>query len=306
MDRISTSLIASRAVDIILERQAQLSDLQQTVATGRRVLRPSDDPVAAAQAEQTRSDIARMQVETRMIDFARQKLQQAEGALADGNDIMQRARELLIAANNDTYGASDRANFAQELRGLRNELLGLANRGDGLGSYLFGGIGSRTAPFEQTADGITFVADAGTRETGQAYRLATSIDGRELFGSADPGGGSNSVFTMLDETIAALQNAAIDPQALHIDVAAGIDGVDAAIDRFNNGRALLGQHLGAADRAEQDIARGTLGANERLSSLVDADLAEAISALAQGQTELDAAMQTYVKISGQSLFDYIR
>ncbi|MEZ5649137.1 MAG: flagellar hook-associated protein FlgL [Burkholderiaceae bacterium] len=306
MSRISTAQIAQRAVETILDRQSSISDLQTTITTGRAMTRISDDPAAASQAERTRSEIATNTVESRMIGFARLRLSQAEGALGDGQEIMQRARDLMIAANNDTYSENDRAKFAAELTGLRNELFSLANRSDGLGSYLFGGYGSRTAPFEDDGVSVTYAADPGAQLVGSDGRFAVSLDGRSLFENVDNLGAVKSVFGAFDDAIAALSDPANATPDLHTAIADQMRIIDGANERFGTARAMAGHQLNAIDRAEQDLQRGELAARERLSDLVDADLAEAISRLAQQQTQLDAAMQTYVKISGRSLFDYIR
>ncbi|MEZ5661383.1 MAG: flagellar hook-associated protein FlgL [Burkholderiaceae bacterium] len=306
MNRISTSQVAARAVELILDRQRGLSDLQQTISTGRKMQRISDDPAAASQAERTRSEIASNTVESRMIGFARLRLAQIEGALGDGQAIMQRARDLMLAANNDTYSDNDRAKFAAELGGLREELFTLANRGDGLGSYLFGGNGSRTAPFTDDGVAVSYVADPGAQNTGSEGRFSTSIDGRSLFETVDNLGAVKTVFQALDDTIASLQDPANATPDLHTAIADQMRILDRGLERFGTARALAGHQMNAIDRAEQDLDRGEVAARERLSELVDADLAQAISDLAQQQTQLDAAMQTYVKISGRSLFDYIR
>ncbi|MEZ5739201.1 MAG: hypothetical protein R3E68_06900 [Burkholderiaceae bacterium] len=111
MDRISSSQLAQQSIAAIRNHQGSLSEPQQMIASGKRILKPSDDPVATAQAESTRPDIARMEVESVMIDFARQKMRQSEGALTDGSEILQRSRELLLAANSDSYAAGDRARW---------------------------------------------------------------------------------------------------------------------------------------------------------------------------------------------------
>lgn len=306
MNRISTAQVAQRAIDLIQDRQARISELQQVVSGGRSLVLPSQDPAAASQAERTRSEVAGASIEGRMLGFARLRLSQIEGALGDGDEIMLRARDLMLAANNDTYSDNDRAKFAAELRGLRAELFTLANRGDGLGSYLFAGYGSRNAPFEDVGTGVQYVADAGSQITGQSTRYAISIDGRSLFETVDNLGAVKSVFTAIDDAIVALEDPGNAVPDIHTAMADSLRIVDAGKERFGTARALAGQQLAAADRAEQDLARGESAARERLSDLVDADLAEAISELAQQQTQLNAAMQTYVRISGQSLFDYLR
>ncbi len=308
MSRVSSSQYAQQMIDAISERQAQMSTLQQQISTGRRILQPSDDPVAASQAEQTRSDIARTQTEQRMVDFARVKLQQAEGAIGSGISLFQSARDVLVAANNDTNGPGERVMFAQQLRSMREELVGIANRSDGFGTYVFGGAGTQTPPFEATPTGqIQYVADAGEQLTGTQFKYATSIDGQALFNSARAADGSReSVFEAMQATIDLLEDPSTSSDDLHAGVAAGIDAMDASIDQFSGTRARIGEQLAAAERVLVALDDTELGARTRLSDLADTDFAEAISELARHQTGLDAAMQTYAQISGLSLFNYIR
>jgi flagellar hook-associated protein 3 FlgL len=308
MTRISSEQQVRDAISMITERQERIGHIQDQISSGERILKPSDDPVGAAQAEQTRSDIVRTQIETRMVEFGRIKLSQAEGALGDGVELFQSAREVLLAANNDAYASGDRAMFAAQLRGMHGELLNIANRDDGLGSYVFGGAGTRTPPFVQTATGIEYQADGGHQTTGSQYQYITSVDGATLFQTATAAGAADggSVFAALDQAIALLEDPAADPDDLHDGVNAAIDTLDAGMDSFNSTRALLGEQLSAAERALQSLADNEVGARERLSDLADTDLAEAISELNQHQTEVQAAMQTYAQISGLSLFNYIR
>lgn len=86
MDRISTAQRVSQSIDLITDRQVELGELQKQITTGKRVLKPSDDPSAAAQIERSRSEVARLDVEKRMVSFAKLKLAQAEGSVAEGTD----------------------------------------------------------------------------------------------------------------------------------------------------------------------------------------------------------------------------
>ncbi len=306
MTRISTAQVSQQAVDLITSRQAEMARLQTQIATGKRLTTPADDPHAAASTVHQKSEIARLDIERRMVDFAKLKLAQSEGAIGEGVDIYQRARELLLAANNDTYSDGDRASIATELRGLRSDLFSVANRSDGLGAYVFGGNGSRTAPFTEGAGGVAYVADPGVQLTGQERRYATTMDGSGLFATTDKTGASESIFTSLDRTIAMLERT--DPVSgdLHAEIESMIDRFDVGLETFNAARGTVGEQLNSVDRRLEQISSGNLVATERLADLTDIDLAEAISALTTRRTELDAAMQTYAQISGLSLFNYIR
>lgn len=306
MERVSTAQVVQTRIDQIHEHQAAIARLQRTVATGVGLEKPSDDPGAAGEAERTRATIARGEVEGRMLNFARTRMQYAEGAIGDGMELYQSARELLLSANNDTNGPPERAIFAQQLRSMRDELARLANRGDGLGGYVFGGAGTREEPFSTGPDGFRFRADPGQQLSGTGLRFALTLDGGKLFEAVPGPSGSRSIFAALDDTIAALEYDGLPSDELHARINAGIDALDVTHGRLETARARIGEQLAGAERLEQSLAMQEEGARARLSELVDADLAEAISALNQHQTGLDAALRTYAQLSGLSLFNYIR
>src|SRR5690606_21070127 len=215
--RTSTASAFDRAIQSMNSQQARLYQLQQQIATGEKLTRAADDPVAAAQATSVRSEITRIEVERRMVGFARTVLQQADTALGSSTDLMNSARDLVLQAGNATLTASDRASIASEIRSLRDELLTVANTRDGSGAFVFGGQGSRTAPFVETGGAVTYVADPGTQEVGRDVRVSTSLDGHAAFMSVPDGaGGRQSVFDVLDAAVAALS----DPAATAADVQA--------------------------------------------------------------------------------------
>jgi flagellar hook-associated protein 3 FlgL len=307
MNRVSTDQVATQTIREINNRQAKVSDLQQQIASGQRILRPSIDPVGASQAEQTRSDIARAQTERRMVDFAQHKLQQAESAIGSGIDLIQSARDLLLSANNATNGPEERQMFAEQLRSMRDELFNIGNRSDGLGAYVFGGAGTRQPPFVRTGATVEYVAPAGEQLTGSQYQYATSIDGRALFNSVQMADGSRgSVFEALEQTITLLEDETVLSDDLLAGVNVGINALDTSMDQFSGTRARLGEQLAAADRVIAALDDSESSSRARLSDLADTDFAQAISELSGHQTGLDAAMKTYAQISGLSLFDYLR
>ena len=112
----------------------------------------------------TRAQLARMQIERRMMDFARGMLSQADSTMGQVGETLQFVREQLLAAGNGTLAPADRAMIAQQLSGMREELLALANQRDGSGAYLFGGQGSALPPFR--ADGtLATQVQAGEQQT---------------------------------------------------------------------------------------------------------------------------------------------
>ena len=89
---------------------------------------------------------------------------QTEGALGDAGELHAAGARALVAAGNGSYSDAERAGLAERIRGLREQLLSIANRGDGAGGYLFGGQGSAQPPFVDGAGGVSFRGTGGQTE----------------------------------------------------------------------------------------------------------------------------------------------
>jgi flagellar hook-associated protein 3 FlgL len=189
--RVPTLQNSRQTLEGFAAQQAQQARLQSKIASGLRVERPSDDPAAAAQAELARSRLARLAQDQRSTDLAASVLSTADGALASGTDLLQSAREAIVAAGNAGYTSQDRKALALQLRNARDQLLELANTDDGAGGRVFGGQGTNTDPFSGTANPV-FGPAAGTQGIGDEGRYPATVDGREIFLNLPQG---NGVFT---------------------------------------------------------------------------------------------------------------
>lgn len=309
MTRIPTMYAHQRALDALAQRRSALTNDQLQLSTGKRVNDPSDDPLAAAQSERLRSQLARIAIETRMAGFARQMLSTAESTFAQVGDALQFARESLVSAGNGAMSAGDRAMIAQQLRGVREQLVSLANRRDGAGGFVFGGQGTTAAPFDVVTGEPVAPASPpgpsgphpGEQRTGIDARYTTTQDGRAIF--VDEGG--QTLFGALDDVIDLLETDGAGGPALTSGLATATDALDAAHERVLMARTRAGEQLRAIDAHEAALANGDLDVRGRLSDLVDLDYAAAISRFQNNHTSLEAAMTTYAQIARLSLFDYL-
>jgi flagellar hook-associated protein 3 FlgL len=302
--RIATAYAYQNAIDSMTERQAKLVRNQEELSTGKKLLSAGDDPVAAAAAERTRSAQRRIELQQRMNDFATGQLQVADGVLSSVGDVLQLVREGVIQAGNGGYSAADRHQIATQLRGYREELLALANRPDGVGGFLFGGQGSKTAPFTEGAS-VTYDAQPGEQEVGLDATSATVLDGRHTFMDIPAATGTQSIFDLLDHTIAVLDDATSTGPTVSSTVKDAVSGLDFAMDRVSTKRTEVGEGLRALEARDKLAADGSLQLSSQLSKLVDVDYAKAISEFQNNQTALTAAMRSYAQISKMSLFDYL-
>ena len=128
-------------------RQTILSNLQENLTSGKRVVRPSDDPVAAAQAERALVRIQRIQTEQRALEVQRNAMAQAEATLGDAVGLVQEMRQLVIAAGGGSLKQEDRKTYASQIQSLREQLVDVVNRKDTNGIPLLGALGSELTPF---------------------------------------------------------------------------------------------------------------------------------------------------------------
>ena len=145
--RLGTANMYDNALRNLGSRQTNLSNLQENLTSGKRVVRASDDPVSAAQAERAINRLARIQTEQRALDTQRNAIEQAESALGDAVDLVQNFRELVVNAGSAALTPNDRNTIANQLQGLREQLLEVANRKDTNGVPLLSALGSALAPF---------------------------------------------------------------------------------------------------------------------------------------------------------------
>lgn len=192
--RVSTNTIYDLGVNAIQQQQAKMLHTQQQVSSGRRILTPADDPVAAARAiEVSQSASVNARYATNR-GAAKDSLSLAEGVLQGVTGVIQDVRELALKAGNPVLTNSDRMSLAVELRGRFQELLGLANSADGTGQYLFSGYQGATQPFAQTPTGAQYAGDDGRRlvQVGASRQMAVSESGSVIFERIRTGNGTFS------------------------------------------------------------------------------------------------------------------
>ena len=189
MTRISTLQSFDSGLERLQQRNNDLAEAQDRLTSGKRVSKASDDPSAAARAERALAQIARHDASQRAIQAARNTLTLTESALADTSELMQQAREALVAAGNGTYSDAERVTVAQRLAALRSQLLAAANRGDGAGGYLFAGQGASQPPFVDGTGGVAFRGSAGELQAAIDEPVPQSTDGRAAWLGAASGNG---------------------------------------------------------------------------------------------------------------------
>ena len=187
--RVSTGMIFDAGVSSINRQTTSLLHVQQQVAAGRRILRPSDDPVAAARAlEVTQASDLVAQFKQNQ-DNASAALGLEETQLTSAVDVLGRVQELAVLGGTTSLSATARRGIATELRSRFDELLGIANSTDANGQSAFSGFMGATTPFGGSVDSIlagneiVYLGDDGQRKLQVSANrfIDTSDSGNDVF-----------------------------------------------------------------------------------------------------------------------------
>ncbi|MDT8438395.1 MAG: flagellar hook-associated protein FlgL [Wenzhouxiangellaceae bacterium] len=190
--RISTQMLFRQGIDGILQQQARAAATQRQIATGQRVNKPSDDPVAAARIQELERSLAQQDVFLTNIGRIEQRLKTEEAVLTSAGELVQRVRELAVQASNDAIGDRQRELIAIEMRDRLEELVSIGNTRDGDGEFLFGGAQKETRPFELGPAGVSYRGDSVQRELliGAGTTMADGDTGDQVFMRIRDGNGT--------------------------------------------------------------------------------------------------------------------
>ena len=184
--RISSNLFFQTGLNSINAQQSDLMHLYKQVGSGKRMVTPSDDPLAAAQAINVSQTLAMSERYADNREVATRDLGIQDNVLRSVTLQLQEVKTRLVEAGNGSWSDADRATMAEVLERARDSLLNLANSTDGNGQYLFSGaLGDRPA---FGADG-SYQGNAHTRsiQVDQTREMVSADIGKLIFSRAVPG-----------------------------------------------------------------------------------------------------------------------
>ena len=298
---ISTRLFNEQAVTRFNRITSDIQQTQDKIAASKKVLKASDDPVAAAKISFVRDQKVMLDRFATNIDRAQTRLGLTESVVAESVNLMTRAYELGIQAKNDTLTAVDRLAISFEIGQIRESMLGLANSKDANGDYLFAGYSSNTQPFVSNEAGeVQFAGDRGVHsvQISDSLRANTGLDGADVFMRVEIDGAVKPFFDILTSMEGQLQDGVMNDET--------VSELNACIDHFAINQTRVGAEMNKLDYQRAAMERRIVLMDENLSGMEDANLAELVTELQGMIVSRDAAQRSFVQIGQQSLFDYIR
>ncbi|UCC43451.1 MAG: flagellar hook-associated protein FlgL [Candidatus Zixiibacteriota bacterium] len=180
--RITTSMMTGRVIFNMQRSIRRFTEMQTQMSSGRRINRPSDDPLGTLRDLSYRTELAKIEQFRENLSQGRNWINTYDSVLSDLTDFVNTATDLAQSMANDDKDASIRANAAVEVQSVLDQMIYLANKEIG-GSQIFGGFKTKIDSFNQVGNGVVYNGDLGEIqfEIDAGQLMTINLDGSSVF-----------------------------------------------------------------------------------------------------------------------------
>jgi flagellar hook-associated protein 3 FlgL len=297
--RITESMTGRRLLADLNSSTSLVSKYQRQISSGRRIEKPSDDPLAAHTAMRLRSELEGLANHQRSIADAKGWLDSTEAALNGMTEIAQKARELALQGSNGTMAQTDRNKIADEIDQLIQTAKSTANASYG-GRYVFSGTMTDTPPYVAGAVD-TWQGDAGGnvyRTVGNGQTIAVNVRGEDILGNGGADGRLLSTLRSLSNNLRTGNVAGIQTSNL--------GALTTNLEQITSARGVIGALTNRIESADARLAQMEEATTSLLSDAEDTDIAKALIQLSTQQSVYQAALKSGQTLIQPSLLDFLR
>lgn len=276
---------------------ARLQQTQEQLTSGKKLNRPSDNPVDTVSAMRMRGEQRQLEQFGVSITDGLSRLRSADDALTSASNMLQRLRQITVAGATDTHGPSERDAFAKEATQIKQGLIQLANT-QYAGRPIFAGTANVTNAYDPTGtyQGNTLpVLRAVSDAPGVAGQMNVAIPGPEAFTGLFGAGGA------IDAVINGLSGS--NPSA---DLNAAMTQLDTAMSGLTGAASTIGARTNRLEGLAELNGRQDDASKIALSKVEDVDFIKAAMDLNIQSNAYNAALQASAKIIQPSLMDFLR
>lgn len=292
--RVTQMMLANNTLRNVSKSYDKLGVYQQQLATGKKIHRPSEDPVVAMKGMHYRTSLTEIEQFQRNLSEAYTWMENSESALGHTTNVLQRARELVVQAKNGTLGPEDRQAIAREIEQLKKDLVQVANT-KVAGKYIFNGTKIEQAP---VTDGkpptVSNNNDDFMVEVAKGVKLKINVTPDNVF--------NEGLFETLQDIENVLNGTSTSGKTL--------DNLLSDLDNHLNDvlaeRAELGARVNRLELVEQRLAEQQLIAKRMISDNEDADIEKIITELKSQESVHRAALSVGARIIQPTLVDFLR
>ncbi|CAG9609786.1 flagellar hook-associated protein FlgL [Pseudoneobacillus rhizosphaerae] len=299
--RVTQNILNSNMLFNLQRNNKMMETYQDQLSTGKKINKPSDNPVTAVRGMFYRSSLNEIEQYKRNLDHGLSWMTSTDEALNEVTEVMQRVRELTVQGLNGTNDANSRTAIAEEINQLKNHLGEIANT-QFAGKYIFAGTDIKNPPYN--ADPTIPNSPREFRnnnqevlelEVGAKSNIQINIRGMDIFNNQDIGG----VFKVLSDIVDKFRNSN-ENDSNHL------DKLDSQIDNILKERSELGARMNRIELAMSRMDGIEVSTTRLLSQEEDIDISQVIVNLKAQENVQRAALSAGARIIQPSLVDFLR
>ena len=327
--RVTNSMMINNLMRNLNNNLTRMEKTQQSLSSGKKFTRPSDDPIGVSRSLRLNTEIASMEQYKRNADDIGSWMSTTEMAVSNINEILKRTKELTVQAVSETNSVNERNAIAEEISELRNQIVQIGNT-TYAGSYIFSGFKTDKPLFD--ADGQYDIGGAGNMlafdevikiNVGIGDKIGMNTLGQRVFGlylspadldktpadsldqqknaavSYVESGNSSQLIEVFDKLIVDLK--ADDTE----EISKALSRIEIHSNNVNAIRAEIGVKTNRINLTTNRILDDTLNLKELLSKNEDIDVAEVVMNLKMQEYVYQASLSGGAKIIQPTLVDFI-
>lgn len=300
--RVTNNMIMSNTLYNLNKNLSRMDKRNTQLSTGKRVNRPSDDPVSASKALKLRADVSEIDQYQRNTKDALSWMDITESAVDNLEDVIHRAKELTVQASSETMGKEDREKVSSEIKQLKEQIMQIGNT-TYAGRYIFSGFQTDKKVFDDTTNDGTYKIDITNKQTinyqiGVGEEIEVGVFGTELFG--DNGSGKSQIIQDFDQLITDLNSDNTDG------ITDSLGKMDNHLNNTLTVRAEIGAKTNRLELVQNRLEKDNLNFTELLSENEDVDMAETIMHLKMEESVYRASLSAGAQVIQPTLLDFIR
>jgi flagellar hook-associated protein 3 FlgL len=295
--RVTQSMLNSQLTRSLNKNMGRMDNSQNQLASGRRINRPSDDPVGISYSMRYHSELSSNTQHSENVDSAISWMEHADNTTDQIGNLFHRVRELAVQGGNGSNPQAALNSIASEVDQLSEQLIALGNSQFN-GKYIFNGQKTDVKPYSQTNPQGDAADNAKINfEIGVGVHIAVNISGNALLG--DPSDTDNA-FKMLKDLSSSLRSGNT------VGVGNAIGQLDTRVDKFLEVRADIGAKINRIELAGNRLKDIDINVQQLLSKTEDADIASLITKLKTDEAVYQASLSVGSRIIQPSLVDFLR
>ncbi|MDE5054769.1 flagellar hook-associated protein FlgL [Niallia taxi] len=294
--RVTQSMLSANSLRNISSSYNKLNQLSNQVSTGKKITKPSDDPVVAMKGMYYRSSLSEVEQYKRNLSELYLWMDNSESAMNQASSGLDRVRELLVQGKTDTNGKDEKNAIAEEINQIKEDLVNVANTKVN-GKYLFHGTDVSNPPV--TAGDPPQVAANLTDGSIDSYKVEVS-SGVTMKANVNPATFNQEMFDVVQE----IQDKMANNDSTGLDDL--LTRLDSVMNSLSSEKSELGARYNRLEMVESRIDAQEVLANKVLSDNEDVDMEVAITNLSVQQSVHNASLSVGAKIIQTSLIDFLR